>query len=120
MLPPPIAPHDHRVIGPLAFDKRDKIANDIQGRERRHIRRAVAGAITAQIRGHGAESRPGQDRKLVAPGISGLRETVAQQDEGAYALGRDIERDAVDGHSACFKVGHRGSSQEVSSAAIIP
>ncbi|KAG0740908.1 hypothetical protein G6F31_019830 [Rhizopus arrhizus] len=47
----------------------------------------------------------------MAPGIGGLGKTMAQQDERAFALGGDMERDAVDGDIARFKVDHLGSSQ---------
>ena len=56
---------------------------------------AVGLAVAAHVGRHGVEAGLGQRAELVAPGVPGLREAVAEDDERALALLGHVHADAV-------------------------
>jgi hypothetical protein len=67
--------------------------------------RLVALAVAAHVRRHDVVTGARQRRKLVAPGIPGLRKPVQQQDQRSLAGFGDIEFDAVGANPSLPDVG---------------
>ena len=87
---------DDRLLFAQRTHQFDHVAHQVQDGVLRHVGWGVGGTVTTHVGGHGPKPGTGQRRHLVAPGIPGLRKSMAQQYQRTRALFRHAHGNAVD------------------------
>ncbi len=106
----PIVAGNDRLLGSQRIQQPDHVADQMQQRVPVDLRRLVGPPVAAQVGCDRTEPGCGEGRQLMAPRIPNLGKAVAQQDQRAFALLRDMHADAVGIDGAMPQLGHRGQT----------
>ncbi|MCY1514894.1 hypothetical protein D9M68_494600 [compost metagenome] len=102
----PVVADDDRLPFPQGADQFHHVADQVQPGIGLHRCRGIRAAVAAHIRGCRPEAGGCQRTQLVPPGIPQLRETMAQQHQGALSLNGHAHLQAVDDQGVQLQVAH--------------
>ena len=108
----PVMAGDDRRLGPQRVEHAHHVAHQMEQGVLVDGLWALGLAVAAHVGGDGAVAGLRQGVELVAPGIPGLREAVAEQHQRAAAFLGDVHADAVGLDQAVLDVGHGLCSPE--------
>ncbi len=91
----PIVAGNRRGLFAQGIQLTDHVADQMQQRVFFDFGGSIGAAIAAHVRGDRVEAGFGQGAELMAPGIPGLREAVAKDDQRTFALLCHVHPDSV-------------------------